>query len=722
MHSQRLVFFMVALSIFGANFSPGAATLAAAATSAGQLALSSATYSVAQNAGAVTITVVRTGGSAGAAAVSYTTTNSTATAGTNFTTEQGQLTWASGDASPKTVRIPISNAKPFAGAKALGFYIAHVQGALLGSPDFDRHNYPGERDDQQTHRVAERKSDQRTSGSGSTLSWSSTNATSCTASGAWSGSQATSGTESTGALSSTSTYTLTCTGTGGSVSQSATVTVAASAPTPSPPTAASCTGTSGPLTLKASAVRASGISPLLMFFDATGTKDSSITGNTTAFQDVAYTWNFGDANASGTGTWKYGSNAGRNSKNSATGGVAAHLYVTPGANTAYTVTVTAHDGTNTASCKLGVTAYDPAGSNGFAGTKTACVSSSGTPVAGSGGCPAGATVLKQSNVGSALSAQFGSNKRVLFKCGDTFTGGYTVAAGASTWSIGAYGGCENTQSGRPIFRNTGGNTLSLNSSNTAVGPIDGRISDIDFEGGGSGLVAVSTTSGFNVKQITLYNLYANGLHSAYYLSGGSQTGIVQSVMTGMIDRIGVFWNYAENNCLNGSSAFNCGQGSSPVFADIRYAAVLGNDFNGQGVSSAGGFIETFRMSACRLCVITNNTFQNASAGAATFKFHSGNTYDSRATWIGQYTELVEISDNVFGGTSGAQLTEVSPQNGNYDERLRNIVLERNIFAGISGAKGVLLSAVNATLRDNVFYSSSSNSGSRYGAQIAQRAQ
>ena len=82
-----------------------------------------------------------------------------------------------------------------------------------------------------------------------------------------------------------------------------------------------------------------------------------------------------------------------------------------------------------------------------------------------------------------------------------------------------------------------------------------------------------------------------------------------------------------------------------MFADIRYAAVLGNDFNGQGVSSAGGFIETFRMSACRLCAITNNTFQNASAGAATFKFHSGNTYDSRATWIGQYTELVEISDN-----------------------------------------------------------------------------
>jgi hypothetical protein len=192
-------------------------------------------------------------------------------------------------------------------------------------------------------------------------------------------------------------------------------------------------------------------------------------------------------------------------------------------------------------------------------------------------------------------------------------------------------------------------------------------------------------------------------------------------MTGMTDREGVFWNYAENNCLNGSSALNCGQGSSPVFADVAYTAILGNLFNGQGVSTSVSW-ETFRMSACRLCSITNNTVENASTGGgATFKLHSGNTYDSRATWIGQYTELVEISDNIFGGTSGAQLVETSPQNGQYDERLRNIVLERNIFAGTSGAKGILLSAVNATLRDNIFYSSSSNSGSRYGAQIAQRA-
>ena len=64
-----------------------------------------------------------------------------------------------------------------------------------------------------------------TSGSSSTLTWSSTNVSSCTASGAWSGTKATSGSQSTGVLTANTTFTLTCTGTAGSASQSAVVTI-----------------------------------------------------------------------------------------------------------------------------------------------------------------------------------------------------------------------------------------------------------------------------------------------------------------------------------------------------------------------------------------------------------------------------------------------------------------------------------------------------------------
>jgi hypothetical protein len=69
------------------------------------------------------------------------------------------------------------------------------------------------------------------SGSASQLTWSSTNATSCTASGAWTGTRATSGTLTTGALTLNASYTLSCTGAGGSASQTAAVTVSAAAPT-----------------------------------------------------------------------------------------------------------------------------------------------------------------------------------------------------------------------------------------------------------------------------------------------------------------------------------------------------------------------------------------------------------------------------------------------------------------------------------------------------------
>jgi hypothetical protein len=61
-------------------------------------------------------------------------------------------------------------------------------------------------------------------GEDTTLTWSSTNATSCTASGGWSGSLAASGSQSTGALTAAADFTLTCTGAGGT-SQPATTTV-----------------------------------------------------------------------------------------------------------------------------------------------------------------------------------------------------------------------------------------------------------------------------------------------------------------------------------------------------------------------------------------------------------------------------------------------------------------------------------------------------------------
>ncbi len=455
----------------------------------------------------------------------------------------------------------------------------------------------------------------------------------------------------------------------------------------------------------------------MVFFDATGTTDTSISGNTTTFQDVTYTWNFGDVGASGSGTWTYGANAGHNSKNTATGGVAAHLYVTSGTDTPYTATVTATDGTNTASCQVPVTAFDPAGANGFAGTKTTCVSASGTPTPGSGDCPVGAAVLNTSSFNTALgSAYFGSGKRVLFKCGDTFSGD-NVTLTATTASIGAYGGCEGTQTGQPIFNDTAGSgayqlDISPNSG-------DLRIADIYFNGNGSGGGAVSMAAGPTQAipyQVTLWNLQSTGNAAGYYWAQGAQWGLIGSTQLNSRDSIAVFLNTNENNPTQWNGAY----------PNLNYQAAIGNFVN--GVGSAGGSgagIEAFRVSACRLCVFENNTIENANDIGGVFKMHNGNTNGSVATWTGIYTELVEISDNLFTGNSGGILSDIAPQNGGLDERLRNFVIERNLYSASTTAWGgqlLLVSGANMTLRDNVFYmpGPSSTIYPILGAQIAQR--
>jgi hypothetical protein len=80
------------------------------------------------------------------------------------------------------------------------------------------------------------------SGSTATLTWSSTNASSCTASGGWTGTEPTSGTATSPALTATTTYTLTCTGSGGTAAQSATVILEGSVPPDAPVSIEAATG------------------------------------------------------------------------------------------------------------------------------------------------------------------------------------------------------------------------------------------------------------------------------------------------------------------------------------------------------------------------------------------------------------------------------------------------------------------------------------------------
>ena len=81
-------------------------TITTGVPSPGQLSLSSDTYRAPEGTSDV-ITVNRTGGAAGAVSVSYATSDSTATSGSDYTPATGTLSWADGDNAPKTFPVPL---------------------------------------------------------------------------------------------------------------------------------------------------------------------------------------------------------------------------------------------------------------------------------------------------------------------------------------------------------------------------------------------------------------------------------------------------------------------------------------------------------------------------------------------------------------------------------------------------------------------------------------
>ncbi len=75
----------------------------------GTIRLSASAYTANESGGTVLVTAMRTGGSIGVVGVSYATTNGTATAGSDYTSASGALSWPDGDMSDKTITIPIAD-------------------------------------------------------------------------------------------------------------------------------------------------------------------------------------------------------------------------------------------------------------------------------------------------------------------------------------------------------------------------------------------------------------------------------------------------------------------------------------------------------------------------------------------------------------------------------------------------------------------------------------
>jgi hypothetical protein len=91
-----------------------------------------ASLKVLEDVGAAPITVVRSGGSKGAQSVNYSTANGTATAGADYTSVSGTLTFAEGETT-KTISVPITNDGVSEPDETLTLTLAAADVELLGS-------------------------------------------------------------------------------------------------------------------------------------------------------------------------------------------------------------------------------------------------------------------------------------------------------------------------------------------------------------------------------------------------------------------------------------------------------------------------------------------------------------------------------------------------------------------------------------------------------------
>jgi len=105
----------------------------AGAPAPGVLTLSTNSYSASEEAGTITITVNRAGGTTGAATVNYATSNGTALDGVNYTSTSGTLNWPGGDSADKTFAVTLIDANTSANP-TFTVTLSGETGATLGAP------------------------------------------------------------------------------------------------------------------------------------------------------------------------------------------------------------------------------------------------------------------------------------------------------------------------------------------------------------------------------------------------------------------------------------------------------------------------------------------------------------------------------------------------------------------------------------------------------------
>lgn len=452
-------------------------------------------------------------------------------------------------------------------------------------------------------------------------------------------------------------------------------------------------GSSPAITIVVDLSRSSGVAPLGVFVDASGTTD--VIHTSIPFQELQYKIDWGDSDT--TSTWSYGAAAGVNTKNISYGPEAAHVYEASGTYHP-TITVTDADG-NTSSAVGTIVVSDP--NTYYSGANTICIASATLPVAGADGCPSGAAVYTNSDFGNAVNTYIATGARLLFKHDDTFTGttgAYVSIAGPGT--IGMYG-----TGAKPIIHiTTAYAAISFGVVSTGTMQ-DWRVMDLEIDNNTTPSTG-GITAGSNANQITLLRLDIHNVYFGWNLSGDSlEYNATHSPFNTPIE----FDQWTIQDCNTYDTDSSGTSGNMGMYAFGHRFAILGSRFYHIITGE-----HTVRIEHATRSVFSNNTMGDPAPTKQVFSLRAPSYTDvgfqeylpTLLPGTAAYTTYIVVSDNNFIAGRSGQPVDNKPSAAVYNGRFDNIIFERNWYqVGTSTAccsQMLGIRSQNVTIRNELF--------------------